>query len=241
MDLDGDRVTERRTMTTMKEGFDRAATAAHRGKITFTQFAHETRAYWDLTAAHYVRAWPLPPWFTIDDVRQVMLEIAWKLLAKFKPNRHDSVGYFLRTYVRRNTVRAALKEMGASTHRPKPGQKIWRDFVSNPPSYADEDSNVDSFIESRPDTTPTPDLIIEEEERRQIRYDVVRRFCDGENEIVVVTAIQKFRGDLDLCARAIAGSSELREMCGIQNRKEAKRLIRSTMNRLVAEYGKQVA
>jgi hypothetical protein len=224
--------------------FDSAAEAAHRGEISFQVFAHRTKSYWDTGAKQYHQSWPLPPWFTIDDVRQVMLELAWQMLAKYNPRRHNSAGFFVRTYVRRNTVRSVLKVIGASTHRPKPGQKIWRDYIETPSRnhVTELGAQVDhKSIESKVDPYPTPDKLLEQEQTRARQYDIVRRFCDGEEEIVVVTALQKFRGDTHQSARAIAGSPELREVCGINNQREARRLIRNTLDRLAAEYGKQVA
>jgi hypothetical protein len=84
------------------------------GRLSFDEFALETRGRWTALAAYVARRWRLPAWGSTEDLHQELLLGAWEFVWRFEP----CVGTRIDKFVVFNAVdkakKAAHRMRGAS-------------------------------------------------------------------------------------------------------------------------------
>lgn len=84
---------------------ERALWDLREGRISFTEFARESRPAWEALATYIARRWRLPSWGTTEDLVQELLLGAWEFVWKFEP----CMGTTIRRFVIYNAVDKAKK------------------------------------------------------------------------------------------------------------------------------------
>lgn len=205
-------------------GFEATARAVYDGRLSFEEFAAQTRAKWDRLAYMIRRRWRQPGWVTQSDQVQDLLLGAWEAIWRWDERRTPRLEHYLVWNAVDRAKKRAHKARGASLHRGADGNP---GRIERPLAHYGED--VEDELVGRLAEPPQQDLL---EEWQEMVADAAPA-CESEAELAVVAALAAERS-LAGGARRLYRDSELRLRCGIEDAAHAESVVATTAARIAA-------
>lgn len=210
----------------MASNLEDMLSAVKAGEIDFNEFVSSTRREFRAMAAHLMRRWSSPEWFTPDDLEQELYLGAWDYVWRFEP----LYGTTLVRFVVYNAMSQAKRELHLArgvTISGSPDRK--KSQFETPLSFFGPNGEGEALMESilgeptQWDSLTDEALIADQERRRAIMAALTA--CETTEERFAVLAIRE-AGFLDGAGQVLYDDIDHRITLRLASEEHADRFVR---------------
>jgi hypothetical protein len=184
--------------------------------------------WWDRVASYVFRRYVLPPFVSLEDIKQEVLFEVWKRTQSFDPSRLDD----LERYVSWNATAKAKKEVHKVRNAPRHRGEAWAKSrieiaFSSLVGEGEDSEMAERKISGK--LTVDASSVDGAVEKAEAARDLSRCANLGEvEEKHVSVALLAARGDVDLASVLLWEDSDARYACRLTNERAAERLLLRT-------------